>query len=112
LCTRLIYTGSGIHKRHPADYGFQPPCNPRPWKSLCDDLRTVRKAEARELFRQGILKGMVSQLSSDGVPKYVWSVAEDGEVFEAKIDRDGYHGYRLGDDDDMRNLVLNEWKRR
>ena len=26
--------------------------------------------------------------------------------------RHGYHGYRLEDEDDMRSLVLKEWKRR
>ena len=30
------YTGSAHHKRKPADYGFRPPVNPRPHKSLCD----------------------------------------------------------------------------
>ncbi len=46
------------------------------------------------------------------MPKYVWSVDGAGEAYEAKIGNGGYHGYRLTDEDDMRDYVLQEWKRR
>jgi ABC-type amino acid transport substrate-binding protein len=63
---------------------------------------------------RGVELGMVSLFANDGVPKYVWSVDEDGEVYEAKIkpaQKTEYHGYRLGDDDAaMRAYVLKEWK--
>ncbi len=42
-------------------------------------------AEARDLFRQGILAGMFSGFADDGVPKYVWTVDAAGEAYEAKI---------------------------
>ena len=48
------YTGSAHHKRRPADYGFHPPANPRPHKSLCDGGRSVRLEEAKALFREGV----------------------------------------------------------
>jgi len=58
----------------------------------------------------------VSAFSEGGVPKYVWAVDQDGEVYEAKTKPEremSYHGYRLGDDEiDMRKYVLGEWKRR
>jgi hypothetical protein len=44
----------------PADYGFHPPSDPRPHKSLCDDLRTIPAAEARRLFAAGVRNGMIS----------------------------------------------------
>ncbi len=68
--------------------------------------------EARELFRQAILKGMFSDFHDGDAPKYVWCVDSNGEAYEAKIGNDGYHGYRLADEDNMRDLVLREWKRR
>jgi hypothetical protein len=108
----MTYAGSGLHKLHPGDYGFHPAVNPRPWKSVCDGKRPILKAEASEMLREGALRGFFSDFTDDGKPKYVWAVDGDGEVYEAKIDRDGYHGYRLEDDDDFRPLILKEWARR
>ena len=42
--------------------------------------------------------------------KYVWSVDSNEEIYEAKIGLGGYHGYRLGEDDAMRKVVLEAWK--
>ncbi len=109
------YTGSAHHKRNPADYGFHPPANPRPNKSLCDASRSVRLADAQSLFREGIKRGMISVYPEGGLPKYVWAVDSDGRVYEAKRDRNSsnYHGYELGDDEGaMRKMVLTEWNLR
>lgn len=113
LAIRLIYVGSPIHKRFPGGYGFQPPCSPRPTKSLCDDKRIILKEEAISLFKAGIMKGMFSDYqSNENMPKYVWCVDSNGEAYEAKIGLGGYHGYRLGEDDAMRKLVLEAWEKR
>lgn len=111
------YTGSAHHKLHPADYGFNPPVNPRPSKSLCDAGRIVRRVQARSLFQEGIKRGMVSShvYPKSGLPKYVWAVDSDGRVYEAKCDENSteYHGYELGADEDaMRKLVTKEWNLR
>jgi hypothetical protein len=116
LAKQLRYVGSANHKLRPGDYGFIPSHNPRPSKSPCDELRPVLLGEAQALFRRGIELGMVSSIGSNGVPKYVWTVDEAGEVYEAKTrpDRESeYHGYRLGDDEiRMKRYVLEEWNRR
>ena len=116
LLATLQYVGSGIHKLHPGNYGFRPPQNPRPSKSPCDAVRSVLLEEATALFRHGIELGMVSMIIKDGVPKYVWSVDEFGEVYEAKTrpERETeYHGYRIGlNEPKMRDYVLKEWKQR
>ena len=116
LIKRLHYVGSALHKLHPGNYGFNPPQNPRPSKSPCDELRDVLLEEATGLFRQGIELGMLSYFPKEGIPKYVWSVDAIGEVYEAKIGaghEPEYHGYRVGDDERaMRNYVRKEWKRR
>jgi hypothetical protein len=106
----LVYSGSAHHKRHPGNYGFRPPVNPRPWKSMCDSLREIDLEEAIELFRKGIRAGMISECGADEKPKYVWSVDDHGEAFEAKLGIDGYHGYCLEDEDNMRAFILREWK--
>lgn len=114
LLAKARYIGSAVHKKRPADYGFHPPSNPRPHKSLCDDLRPIPATEADELFKAGVRKGMVSTSFIDGLPKYIWSVDDDGEVYEAKWDRDGYHGYRLdkGSERYQRDCVLKAWGER
>ena len=109
------YVGSAHHKRAPAAYGFQPPVNPRPHKSLCDGTRIVRVAEARGLFHEGVRRGMVSSHRESGLPKYVWAVDPGGRVFEAKLERGGvtYHGYELGANDrHMRREVVARWEER
>ncbi|WP_313231075.1 hypothetical protein [Sphingobium yanoikuyae] len=116
LIKRVRYVGSSIHKLKPADYGFVPPTNPRPSKSPCDDLRIVKLAEAQALLTAGIKAGMTSAFDSDSVPKYVWVVDEDYQVYEAKTkpgQETDYHGYRLGEDEQtMRKLILKEWEAR
>jgi len=116
LANRITFVGKNLHKLRPGDYGLDPPVNPRPSKSVCDDLRPVLKAEATKLLREGAHAGMVSTFVLDGVPKYVWAVDDAGEVWEAKTAPGlgtAYYGYRLGDDDtDMRKLVKKEWTRR
>ncbi|HJU15484.1 MAG TPA: hypothetical protein VJ770_03355 [Stellaceae bacterium] len=115
LAVRLRYGGSSLHKLYPGDYGFVPPINPRPSKSLCDELRPLLRADAVMLFRKGLAAGMVSRFESGGVPKYVWAVDAEGEVYEAKAKPPdtSYHGYRIGEDEpEMRRYILREWRAR
>ena len=108
------YVGSPHHKSRPADYGFHPPVNPRPQKSLCDNLRTITMREACRLFRSGIQMGMVSSYLENGLPKFVWAVDHTGQAYEAKLGEDGsnYHGYRLYRDQRMRRYIVREWRER
>jgi hypothetical protein len=79
---------------------------------MCDGVRIIPKNEATQIFLAGITLGLISVFKIDDRPKYVWGVDAAGDAYEAKIDSDGYHGYRLEDDDNMRSLVLKEWKKR
>ncbi len=54
----------------------------------------------------------MSEVAGDGMPKYIWSVDEDGVPYEAKVGNGGYHGYPLYPDDEMSAIVLREWSRR
>lgn len=114
LTGAVRYVGSGHHKRNPADYGL-PRANPRPTKSLCDLERTILLDEARQLVASGIQYGLFSEPQEDGFPKFIWSVSENGEVFEAKTDIHGtgeYHGYPLEDEDAMHKYVKSIWEER
>lgn len=114
VVARARYTGSALHKLHPGDYGFVPSQNPRPSKSPCDELRPILREEATQLFRRGMEFGMMSRIDEAELPKYVWAVDSNSEVYEAKIgSQDEYHGYRLGEDErEMRRYILDEWKQR
>lgn len=113
LATEAKYVGSGHHKRYPLDYGFER-TNPVPTKSLCDMVRPIRLAEAAALLESGIRARMVSRLEN-GFPKYVWTVGDDGVVYESKNDPRSpglYHGYPLEHEKAVRDYILSEWKRR
>lgn len=114
MAGRVRYGGNSEHKSKPNDYGLKPPTNPRPGKTLCDAINEFPKGRAEELLRNGLLRGMVSVQERDGWPQNVWSVFE-GEPFESQLESRGqgvYHGYPMPTDDDFRNMVLAEWKRR
>ena len=113
----LEYVGAAYHKRTPnRSYAFRPlTAGKRPTKSLCDEIRSIGYREAVKLFTGGLRKGMVSEYEAEpGKPKYVWTVDQNGEAYETKWNRDGYHGYRLtaSRDKAIRQLVLNEWEKR
>ena len=114
--SKVRYSGSALHKTKLADYDFNPPVNPRPKKSVCDDLRVIGKIEAVKLFRAGIARHMVSTYLINGLPKYVWAVDDFGEPYESKLSKatGEYYGYRLSEDKDgeMRSQVIKTWESR
>jgi hypothetical protein len=58
---------------------------------------------------------MVSDFFFGEYPKFIWCVDAGGEVYEAKTDAvtsGVYHGYRLEEDDDIRDYVKRVWKER
>lgn len=111
---QVRYGGKPMHKRNPGDFGLSPPALPRDDKSLCDNVKIFKRAEARNLLKEGILRGMISEWDgSSGFPKHIWSMTEDGVPLEAIIENPGngtYHGYPLEENDDFREVVITHWK--
>lgn len=115
LSAKAVYTGNPQHKRAPGDYGLTPPTQPRPGKTLCDGARQISKAEATALLKRGLLKGMFSQCELGHWPQNIWSVSDEGEIFEAQLENremGAYHGYPVPEDDDFRRMIQQEWARR
>ncbi len=110
------YGGNPEHKLHPGgNYNLTPPCSPRPGKTLCDADREFSKTEALTLLRSGLKRGMFSERMRGPWPQNVWAVSDDGHLFEAQLenkDMGTYHGYPMPKDDDFREIVVEEWKRR
>jgi len=115
LAAKATYGGNSEHKSRPGDYGLTPPCSPRPGKTLCDGDRAIDRAEAVDLLRRGLKRGLVSQQMRGGWPQNVWAVSADGEAFEAQLENEVqgvYHGYPMAQDDDFRSRVIDEWNNR
>ena len=113
LYESVNYTGNPQHKRNPGDFGLSPPAQPRPDKSLCDDVGIFDHATAERLLKSGADKGLISRQKSNGYPRIIWSVTDDGKPVEARLenaDRGTYHGYPMPQNDPFRHEVLKRWK--
>lgn len=115
MCSRVIYTGSPLHKRDSGDFGLAPPAAPRANKTLCDVAGIRERALAQELLRAGVGRGLVSEQTGTGgqFPQNIWSVTDDGIPLEAQLEnavQGAYHGYPLPTSDPLREQVLAWWK--
>jgi hypothetical protein len=112
LASAATYRGNPEHKMRPGDYDLTPPRNPRPGKTLCDADRDFLKADALDLLRKGLARGMVSRQRRNEWPQNVWAVSDTGEAFEAQLENQDtgvYHGYPMPIDDDFRSEVIEQW---
>ena len=113
IARSVRYGGNPEHKRNPGDFGLTPPAQPRPDKSLCDDLGIFSKVEAERLLQEGARKGMVSQARREGFPQNIWAVTSDGSPVEAQLENASsgvYHGYPMPDTDPFARQVLLKWR--
>ena len=112
LAEEVRYGGKPEHKRNPGDFNLIPPSLPRDDKSLCDEIRLFRRADARALLQRGIERGMISDWDGTGYPKNIWSMTDDGIPLEAQLENPHngtYHGYPLEANDDFRERVIAKW---
>jgi len=103
LLKNAAYEGSPLHKRNPGDFGLTPSAAPRPHKTLCDEAKIFKLAEANRLLKIGIEQGLVSEYEEQGFPKNIWIVQGD-QVLEAMYggSRTGrYHGYPIRNTDPL-----------
>ena len=113
LTQRVSYGGNPEHKRNPGDFGLTPPSQPRPDKSLCDDVEIFSKAMAVQLLKEGIRRGLVSQSLRNGFPQNIWAVTANGVPVEAQLENVTlgiYHGYPMPDSDPFAQKVISRWR--
>ena len=109
LAEKVRYTGNPEHKRNPGDFGLTPPSAPRADKTLCDKAGIRSKADALSALRRGVLEGLISSQRRGAFPQNIWTVADDGAVFEAQLDNQEagtYHGYPMPEADPFREVIL------
>jgi len=113
---RLVhYGGNPEHKRNPGDFGLSPPSQPRPDKTLCDEVKIFSRAKATELLKAGVRKGLISEQERNGYPQNIWVVTEDGYPLEAELENSEqgiYHGYPMPKTDPFRKEVVECWNQR
>lgn len=118
LYSKVSYSGNPQHKRRPGDFGLNPPSDPRPMKSLCDEVSVFNLLQASRLLKSGVARGLISVQDNEfGFPKNIWSVVtlEDGRnvPLEAQITNPSigsYHGYPLQPTDPMYERILEKWR--
>jgi hypothetical protein len=108
----VVYTGSPYHKSNPGDFNLIPPVQPRPDASLCDQSGIFTRAEALELLREGVSRGLVSVQQRGEFPQNIWAVTPEGYPLEAQLENQvqgSYHGYPLEPEDELWSDVLRRW---
>lgn len=111
LSMQVGYGGNPEHKSNPGDFHLTG--NPRPGKTLCDTADIFTHREATELLREGVRRGLVSNLSEQGWPVNVWAVGANGVPLEAQLENAGlgtFHGYPMPEADPFREKVLKRWR--
>ena len=112
ILSRIRYGGNPEHKRNPGNFGLTPPCQPRPDKSLCDEIGIFKKADAEQLLKDGVRRGMISQNWKQDFPQNIWAVTDEGIPVEAQLENSTmgfYHGYPMPQSDHFCKAVIQRW---
>ena len=99
LAETAKYRGSSKHKASPMRFNLPLFVGDRGDATLCDEdanFQPDQMASMPRLLQRGIKTGLVGKVMVQGIPSRIWTVADDGWIFEARITNPGqseYHGY-------------------
>jgi hypothetical protein len=99
LEARAVYNGIPKHKEEPLKFGLPLYTGRRGDETLCDrdaGFTPDERNTVPPLLIRGIRAGLVGHIERQGVPTILWSVSDQGWIFEARITNVGladYHGY-------------------
>ncbi|HVC63598.1 MAG TPA: hypothetical protein VND19_24935 [Acetobacteraceae bacterium] len=116
LASRAVYNGISKHKAEPLKFGLLPYTGRRGDESLCDqhavfdlgDWRTIS-----ELLTEGIRAGLIGKVEAQGVPTMLWTVSDQGWIFEARVTNVGladYHGYPVRASESIAEQVYSRFR--
>jgi hypothetical protein len=93
------YVGAPKHKGDPRRFGLPPYRSPRGDETLCDThagFEPTDLADVKRLMARGIAAGLIGHVERQGVPTILWTVGDNGWIFEARVTNVAgpeYHGY-------------------
>jgi hypothetical protein len=99
LSERASYVGIAKHKGEPRRFSLPPYRGPRGDETLCDTHAGFAPADlgdVKHMMVRGIVAGLVGRTERQGVPTILWTVWDNGWIFEARVTNVGgpeYHGY-------------------
>lgn len=98
LAARATFDPYSKHKRHPTAYGLKPYEGADEDPTYCDehaDFKPVDMPRAPGLLRRGIEAGLFGKFKKpeDEDPGLLWSVDDNGWIYEAQITNPGYAVY-------------------
>lgn len=100
------------HKYNPSAYGLTPYAGTDEERTYCDahaDFNPADVARIPILLRRGILAGLWAEYSKDTPPRMLWTVDDNGWIYELRITNAGlgqYHGYPVLPSDAFSRKVM------
>jgi hypothetical protein len=99
LEARASFGGYSKHKLNPQAFGLEAFSGQREDATYCDGHASFSPEDMRrvpDLLKRGITAGLIGQNSSQGDPTLLWTVDDNGWIYEARLTIPGqalYHGY-------------------
>lgn len=112
LSARITYGPYSKHKFHPAAYKLTPYAGPDVERTYCDAHAHFGESDCVRipyLLRRGVMLGLWSDQNDGDVPRLLWTIDENGWIFELRITNSGraqYHGYPVLQGDAFARHVL------
>jgi hypothetical protein len=112
LAARARFGAYAKHKKHPDAYGLKPYEGNQEDTTYCDEHAGFCPGDmprAPELLRRGIEAGLFGKTIKKGDPGLLWSVDDNGWIYEAQITNPGfaeYHAYPVLPNEAIARKVL------
>ena len=95
-CPRLLRLLYAKHKKHPEAFKLEPYRGEDEDVSYCDEHAGFHKDDilrAVPLLKRGIRAGLFGEVENKGDPSRLWTVDDNGWIYEAQITNPGYAQY-------------------
>jgi hypothetical protein len=112
LAERASFEAYSKHKLWPRPFGLQPFTGEREDATFCDGHAQFGPDDtqlAPDLLRRGILAGLVGHNCSQGDPTLLWTVDNNGWIYEMRLtvpSRAIYHGYPVLQTEAIARMVI------
>lgn len=112
LSARVTYGPYSKHKFIPTAYKLTPYAGPDVERTYCDAHASFGKGDfvrIPDLLKRGVMLGLWSDQNDGDVPRLLWTIDENGWIFELRITNSGqaqYHGYPVLPGDAFARHVL------